>query len=352
MPRATKTDGTAKTSRTAKAKEQDKQTEVKTEVAPSETQEQAQAPAAPVSETEKEERASLEVITSEKKLAEASKAQATAAGTPPAGPKIITGPEPVIPRQQMKVHGNRRGRPRDNIEWFADKDVPVVRREERHRTNDFSYAYFAKPCYLESNQAQQVFERNFQWADNALLIITLVSGIVGNEKIAKEQTKKADDLCSTFQGELREAIDQITQIMNERGLDKAEDQVPNYDHKRLYHPALHTPQSSRFVTVTELFDHVCARIDGAWIQNAISASERGKLIYYWTGRYYSYVSALTRLRAETMQIALNAGKRSEAGQIASRVEADQTNASIKSEDLGTEGLKGRGAAAASAAKPA
>ena len=260
------------------------------------------------------------------------------------GPKIVRGPEPKIPRQQMTARGargttsrlppKRRVRDSRTSDWeFADDSVPVVRQEQRHRTTDFSYAYFPKPCCFYSDNAQQAFERHFQRVDRSLLVITLVCAAIGSENLAHEQTEKAEALCREFQQVLMNAIANLKTLMEQNKI-PADQQVPSYDHKRLYKPALHTPQSSQFVTVTELLDRLCARIEGAWINGILSASDRRKMLAAWNTEYVKFVNKLNRLRNDTMEIALNNGKRNVARQIESRVENDAINSEMKGEDQG------------------
>lgn len=329
QPAQTSHDATEKVERTALAMVED---EVKTsETVPQSVEPESNSPE-PVAETGK-------VAAPEEDKEDAPKGKAN-------GPKIVRGPEPKIPRQQMTARGargtntrlpprqRRRGRNSRVTDWeFADETVPVVRQEQRHRTMDFSYAYFPKPCCFYSDNAQQAFERHFQRVDRSLLVITLVCAAIGSENLAHEQTAKAEALCRDFQQVLMGAINNLKTLMEQNNV-PAEQQVPSYDHKRLYKPALHTPQSSQFVTITELLDRLCARIEGAWINGILNASDRRKMLAAWNTEYVKFVNNLNRLRNDTMEIALRSGQRGVARQIESRVESDAINNEMQGEDQG------------------
>lgn len=104
-----------------------------------------------------------------------------------------------------------------------------------------------------------------------------------------------------------------------------ETQVPGYDHKRLYKPAMHSPQAKQFVTLIELLDRIIARIEGAWINGVIDAEQRQKMIRAWIEACRKYVMALQNLRVQAMQEAVNAGKRQEVLTIEQRVERNKAN---------------------------
>ena len=243
-------------------------------------------------------------------------------------PKIDKPAQPAAPRQGAgrQARGADRGNRRTRTERvrYVDETVPRVRREMRRATEDYSYAYCTAPTYIYSDAAQQFFERNFQWTDRSLLVISLVCGAIGGADLARKYTQEAEKLGKNLQADIMRAIEGIKKLMNAREIPE-ETQVPGYDHKRLYQPAVHSPQAMQFITITGLLDRIVARIEGAWINGVIDADQRSRMIRGWTEECRRYVTSMQELRTRTMQEALNAGKRQEARIIEQRVEKDAAN---------------------------
>ena len=243
-------------------------------------------------------------------------------------PKIDKPAQPAAPRQgtARQARGADRGNRRTRTERvrYVDETVPRVRREMRRATEDYSYAYCTAPTYIYSDAAQQFFERNFQWTDRSLLVISLVCGAIGGADLARKYTQEAEKLGKNLQANIMRAIEGIKKLMNAREIPE-ETQVPGYDHKRLYQPAVHSPQAMQFITITGLLDRIVARIEGAWINGVIDADQRNRMIRGWTDACRRYATSMQELRTRTMQEALNAGKRQEARLIEQRVEKDAAN---------------------------
>ena len=180
------------------------------------------------------------------------------------------------------------------------------------------------PTYFYSDAAQQFFERNFQWVDRSLLVISLVGGILGGPDLAKKYTQEAEDRCGALHAQLSKSVEELRRVMEKKGIPQ-EAQIPGYDHKRLYKPAIHSPQAMQFVALTRLLDQLIARIEGAWINGVIDAEQRQNMIRAWLDAGRKYVASLQNLRAQTMQEALNAGKRQEARMIEQRVDRDSSS---------------------------
>lgn len=243
-------------------------------------------------------------------------------------PTIDKPAQPATPRQgaARQARGADRSNRRTRTERvrYVDETVPRVRREMRRATEDYSYAYCTAPTYVYSDAAQQFFERNFQWTDRSLLVISLVCGAIGGADLARKYTQEAEKLGKNLQANIMRAIEGIKKLMNAREIPE-ETQVPGYDHKRLYQPAVHSPQAMQFITITGLLDRIVARIEGAWINGVIDADQRSRMIRGWTEECRRYVTSMQELRTRTMQEALNAGKRQEARIIEQRVEKDAAN---------------------------
>ena len=255
---------------------------------------------------------------------ETSQEPATKAEALDATGKGSTASEPAPARTKKTARTQRARNTSNRRTRFVDESVPRIRREFRRNTDDYSYAYCTIPSYIYSDSAQQFFERNFQWVDRSLLVISLVGGAIGGPEVAKKYTQQAETLCKDLQAQLIRSIDELQRLMNAKKIPE-ETQVPGYDHKRLYKPAMHSPQAKQFVTLIELLDRIIARIEGAWINGVIDAEQRQKMIRAWIEACRKYVMALQNLRVQAMQEAVNAGKRQEVLTIEQRVERNKAN---------------------------
>lgn len=117
-------------------------------------------------------------------------------------------PPAVTPKQAPAKRGNARSR-RAERRRTTDESVPRVRREFRRSTEDYSYAYCTVEHCIYSDAAQQFFERNFQWVDRSLLVITLVSGAVGGAELARRFTDEAEALGRNLQKQLIAYFDNL-----------------------------------------------------------------------------------------------------------------------------------------------
>lgn len=253
---------------------------------------------------------------------------------------------PTVPRQTMHFKAARGTTthlpPPNRRRRYVDESVPQVRTEYRHGSDAFSYAYFKRACFFYSDPAQMYFERNFQRVDRALQMISLICGIIGNPEVAERRTKEAETLAKTLETKLIKAIENLQRQMNDKNIPEDE-QVPSYDHKRQYTPALHTPQAVQFVTIVSLFDRLVARLDGAWFNAIMKRSDTKAVTEKWLEELNNYISALNALRSATLQEARNSGNQQRAKAVvqrveeaAKRVEEDHTNDTIESKTVAVE----------------
>ena len=139
--------------------------------------------------------------------------------------------------------------------------------------------------------------------------------------------------------------------MTDRGIPEAA-QVPAYDHKRDYTAAVHTPQSSQFITLVNLFDRLVARVDAARFHMIFTADQQRTMINSWYRRLNDYVTQILELRQSALQEAREKGRQQDAKAIEQRVERQtQTAEEKKNTKKAAETAKSE-ASAKPAAKPA
>lgn len=297
------------------------------------------------SETSAVEKQASSVINEEIKAMDKTNAQPASENNSPeatAGIKYTRVPDRPAPRQVMRAQGARgtnarvaaRGNSRRR-QGYHDASVPRVEQEQRYATNDFSYAYFKQSCFFFSDAAQMFFERNYQRTDRALLIISLVCGAIGGDGVARRKVTEVEECGKNIEQQLMNAIDEFKRLMTQQNIPE-ELQVPSYDHKRQYSPALHTPQSLQFMTIVTLFDRIVSRIDACWFHKLIPFAKRREMISAWTKELNRYAQAVQQLRNSALEEARNAGRKQEAKQIEQIVENDKSNDTLGAKNVAVE----------------
>lgn len=246
-------------------------------------------------------------------------------------------PKPAArPRQVMRVRHMPSEQRRFGASpiYYADQDVPVLEREFRSRPQDYSRAYLLKPVVLYSDSAQRFYERSYEQTDQNLIVVTLVLEIIGSPELVERMNKTLEESFSAIKTLLIDFIGKL-----QAACPPDADQIASYDHKREYQLPLHTPYSSEFITIVELFDRVNARLDAAWLSGTISGATRRQQVRDWLNAINDFARGIFELRRTALREASQRGRGQDARRIEqqARVEAARSmkNAS-KTEDKGQD----------------
>lgn len=326
----------------------------------------AVAPADPnKSETAQIEKAAAALIVDDLKQSEAGTKAAAPTDKKPEPPKAAPAaqaprqhntPNRPAPRQVMHVKSARGTTthlppPNRRRERYVDPSVPRVTVEQRRGADDYSNPYFKITTTLSSDPAQRYFEHNFQRIDRSVMVISLVCAAIGGQELAQRRTAEAEAKSRGLEKELIDTIENLKKTMTDRGIPEAA-QVPAYDHKRDYTAAVHTPQSSQFITLVNLFDRLVARVDAARFHMIFTADQQRTMINSWYRRLNDYVTQILELRQSALQEAREKGRQQDAKAIEQRVEREtQTAEEKKNTKKAAETAKSE-ASAKPAAKPA
>ena len=218
--------------------------------------------------------------------------------------------------------------PNRRRERYVDPSVPRVTVEQRRGTDDYSNPYFKITTTLSSDPAQRYFEHNFQRIDRSVMVISLVCAAIGGQELAQRRTAEAEAKSRDLEKELMSTIENLKKTMTDRGIPEAA-QVPAYDHKRDYTAAVHTPQSSQFITLVNLFDRLVARIDAARFHMIFTSDQQRTMINSWYKRLNDYVTQILELRQSALQEAREKGRQQDAKAIEQRVERETQTAEDK-----------------------
>lgn len=245
----------------------------------------------------------------------------------------------------------RRGR---GNRWFADESVPVVESERRFQQSDRSWAFFSKPCYFQSDAAQQFFERNYQSINATLLTITRVIGDLRNEALERTFMEQVNTTISAFEEELSEkGIRVLDAEMEKRNIPEMF-RIARYDHQRKYTPAMHTPEVVRFIQIVTLFDLLVSRIDALRFNKLITLNQRTSMVTHWSGRIVRFADQLRGLRNAAHEEARKRGHKQRATEIAQRSEEEAAKRGLNAVDIPNKDApaEGKQAEAAPAAETA
>ena len=317
------------------------------------------------SETAQVEKAAATLIVDDLKQSEVSTKTATPAEKAPEPPKKPAPaaqtprqnktPNRPTPRQVMHVKAargttTRLPPPNRRRERYVDPSVPRVTVEQRRGTDDYSNPYFKITTTLSSDPAQRYFEHNFQRIDRSIMVISLVCAAIGGQELAQRRTAEAEAKSRGLEKELMSAIEKLKKTMTDRGIPEAA-QVPAYDHKRDYTAAVHTPQSSQFITLANLFDRLVARTDAARFHMIFTGDQQRTMISSWYKKLNDYVTQILELRQSALQEAREKGRQQDAKAIEQRVERETQTAEDKKTNKKPAETDASEASAKSGAKP-
>ena len=234
------------------------------------------------------------------------------------------------PRQVMKVRHLPREQRRFAVQ-YADASVPRVQREVRRQPMDYSRAYLKLPIELASDRAQRLFESTYERTDQTLVVSTLVVEAIGQPELVDQTNDQLHKLFDKMEHDLMNCLDALKEGMDKQKIPAAL-QVAAYDHKRSYEAPIHTPFSSRFISIITLFDRVVARTEAAWVNRLIDPAAKRELISKWDQAVRGFITELGRVRNEAMRQAKETGHRQDALEIEQRVKAAAAQIVDKTDD--------------------
>lgn len=229
-------------------------------------------------------------------------------------------PRSSSPRQVMRVRHLPREQRRFSVQ-YADSSVPRVQREVRRQPMDYSRAYLKQPIDLASDRAQRLFESTYERTDQTLVVATLVIEAIGRPELIDQTNAQLHKLFDDMEQKLMKCLDALKDGMDKKKIPEAL-QVAAYDHKRTYEAPIHTPFSSRFISIITLFDRVVARTEAAWVNRLLDSASKRDMISKWDQAVRGFITELGRVRNEAMRRAKDTGHRQDALEIEQRVRAN------------------------------
>lgn len=240
-------------------------------------------------------------------------------------------------------------RRRESRRIYADRSVPRIRPERRFGGSSHSRAYLKESLSLYSDEAQQLFEENYERVNMNLIYSTLVIEAVGGTDLAERTVAAIEKEFSGLERRMIKALEALKKSAQEKGFD-ADELIAAYDHKRFYEPPMHTPLSSEFITVVSLYDRVVARADGCWLKHVIDTKIRNDMVEHFTRLIGKLIRTIDSIRSQANREARSRGFGKRASAIETQIRRESADDKLKISDVKTDAASAKADLAAQPAK--
>lgn len=150
---------------------------------------------------------------------------------------------------------------------FGNIPLDPLQYEPRHKSEDFSKAYIRERVFLDSDQAQRLFENCYDEVNVSFSIMTTVLRRFDKPAFLTAEKKINADI-TQIQDHYRKGLTDVATSLNEC-VKEENRRVAYHDHEREYTVPIHTPYSLRFITCVTLFDKYVSRLNAALITGII-----------------------------------------------------------------------------------
>ena len=150
---------------------------------------------------------------------------------------------------------------------FGNVPLSPLQYEPRHKSEDFSKAYLREKVYLDTDQAQRLFENCYDDINVSFSILATV--LRRYDKDAFNRTEKTIIAELTrIQEHFRKGLTDVASSLDEC-VKEENRRVAFHDHEREYVVPIHTPYSLRYITCVTLYDKYVSRLNAALITGIV-----------------------------------------------------------------------------------
>lgn len=227
---------------------------------------------------------------------------------------------------------------------FGNIPLDPLQYEPRHKSEDFSKAYLRERVYIDSDQAQRLFENSYDDVNVSFSILTTVLRRFDKPAFLKAEKKINDDI-TQIEEHYRKGLTDVATSLNEC-VKEENRRVAFHDHEREYVVPIHTPYSLRYITCVTLFDKYVSRLNAALITGIIDYDSFDACLKAASGILQNFRHEVIRMRHDLMRELRNrSGRKTEvsrAEQIAEhsarqeKVETNDPHPSSKTENQKNE----------------
>ena len=150
---------------------------------------------------------------------------------------------------------------------FGNVPLSPLQYEPRHKSEDFSKAYLREKVYLDTDQAQRLFENCYDDVNVSFSILTTVLRRYDKDAFNRTEKTIINEL-TRIQEHFRKGLTDVASSLDEC-VKEENRRVAFHDHEREYVVPIHTPYSLRYITCVTLYDKYVSRLNAALITGIV-----------------------------------------------------------------------------------
>lgn len=160
-----------------------------------------------------------------------------------------------------------------------------------------SRPYFIQRVSLNSLHAQQVYERGFDVAANAIFSLSIILRVIGTNEQALEFEKGVDDRIKKHMDDLASESARLHKLADANGI---EFQGISYSNPRVMDAQITSPRAAHYAGLIREFDALAARFDTLWLSGVIPDSDYSRSIYEWKRRLLKVANSIRATANQAM----------------------------------------------------
>jgi len=161
------------------------------------------------------------------------------------------------------------------------KKAPAASTAVPSVSQDTSRPYFTQAVRLNSLHAQQVFNRGFEIAANAIFSLSVLLRIIGTDQQAHEVEGVVDEKLKTMADDMRSEVARLEKVAEANGI---EFKGVTYSNPKEVEAQITSPRAVRYIGLIRDFDGLVSRLDTLWLSGVIPDSNYSASIYEWKRR--------------------------------------------------------------------
>lgn len=160
-----------------------------------------------------------------------------------------------------------------------------------------SRPFFIQRVPLNSLHAQQVYERGFDVAANAIFSLSIILRVIGTNEQALEFEKGVDDRIKKHMDDLAGESARLHKLADANGI---EFQGISYSNPRVMDAQITSPRAAHYAGLIREFDALAARFDTLWLSGVIPDSDYSRSIYEWKRRLLKVANSIRATANQAM----------------------------------------------------
>ena len=148
------------------------------------------------------------------------------------------------------------------------------------KARSYSRPVFDQQVILQSEQAQQVYEREFRRVVEALYAIDVILRIIGDSKEADSVECMVSEMIGECTEEIKSEQPRFDKLREDNGITV----TPRYTHPGQVQIRIVSPQATQFAALLRNMDALMISLDTLWLCGVMGNKQRGNGVYQWQQR--------------------------------------------------------------------